>query len=145
MSEPRNFFFVLYYCVILVFVWVISKILFFFFGSFCSLWCKNDIGMSSVKCPCSFVAFVFDWVISKIFFCCCSFCSLWSKNDIGRSSVKCPCSFVVKHRWARYVVCFFFFLIPWKCLVENFLFVRKPKKSGGKRGRAGGGGILCSA
>ena len=143
MSEPRNFFFVC--CIIVLYSYLFgSSPRFFFCCSFCSLWCKNDIGMSSVKCPCSFVAFVFDWVISKIFFCCCSFCSLWSKNDIGRSSVKCPCSFVVKHRWARYVVCFFF-LIPWKCLVENFLFVRKPKKSGGKWGRTGGGGIFCSA
>ena len=67
MSEPCNFFFVC--CIIVLYSYLFgSSPRFFFFCSFCSLWCKNDIGMSSVKCPCSFVAFVFDWVISKIFF-----------------------------------------------------------------------------
>ena len=135
MSEPRNFFCAVLLCYTRICLGHLQD--FFFCCSFCPLWCKSV--------PVHLLLSYLIGLSPRFFFCCCSFCSLWSKNDIGRSSVKCPCTFDVKHRWARYVVCFYFFLIPWKCLVENFLFVRKPKKSGGKRGRAGGGGIFCSA
>ena len=63
MSEPRNFFL----CYTRICLGYLQDF-FFVVVLFCSLWCKNDIGMSSVKCPCSFVAFVFDWVISKFLF-----------------------------------------------------------------------------
>ena len=43
---------------------------------------------------------------------------------------------------ARSSVSYFF---PMEMSRVNLLFVRKPKKRGGKRGRTGGGGIFCGA
>ena len=43
--------------------------------------------------------------------------------------------------WVRYVIGFSF-IHPMEMSRCNFLFVRKPEKRGGKRGRTGGGGIF---
>ena len=135
MSEPCNFFFVC--CIIVLYSYLFGSAprFFFFCCSFCPWWCKSV--------PVHLLLLYLIGLSPRFFFCCCSFCSLWSKNDIGRSSVKCPCSFVVKHRWARYVVCFFFSLSHGNVSLKIFYLWESRKKVGENGAELGEGGSFA--
>ena len=45
----------------------------------------------------------------------------------------------------RFVGSSVLYFFPMEMTCVNFLFVRKPEKRGGKRGRTGGGGSFCGA
>ena len=57
--------------------------------------------------------------------------------------MKCPCSFVVKHRWARYVVCFFFSLSHGNVSLKIFYLWESRKKVGENGAELGEGGSFA--